>query len=139
MADSPNVSLSSQADAPAATNSSVTDHTPETGRGMARNRIIIGASVRQVAEAMGVAPTTLARWERDISPLDEERGRKWLDALIEVMVDKLMQLERAGWTAEELVGADLGTTLQTFTAPRAGQPAPDEAAPAEAGKKGQGQ
>ncbi len=114
----------------------------ESGRDFARYRIVLGASVRQVAEALGVASTTISRWERGVSPLDSKLADDWIVALCQVAADRLLQLERLGWTAKELVGGDLGATLQTLTSPTAGSPAPspDEAeTKAEGDEEGRGQ
>lgn len=66
------------------------DYRTATGSELREARVALGATVKQVAEAMGVDPATIWRWERPVREHGELAVTRYLGAL-----DRIRQGEAA--------------------------------------------
>ena len=67
-------------------------------------RVILGISARGVAAALGVAPPTIIRWERDGGEIHPQIAYAWRLALGTCGLARLRDAQRQGVTSDDLAG-----------------------------------
>jgi hypothetical protein len=85
-----------------------------TGRELGQRRLTIGISALAVARALGVHPSTLALWERDLDVLEPKRAARWEDALRICAQQRAAVLARQGWKTGDLPHAGLRSTMRQY-------------------------